>query len=402
MQCLGLSRQSVVSAQGPSMRHSITGILVAALLTLLPGRAVFAQQDESLKLQDNPPERYVVVKGDTLWAISKRYLQNPWKWPELWGMNRDEVANPHLIYPGDVLILDLSGGTARLRKEGDGLAEAGRGTAVNSTVKLSPKVRTAPISASAIPSISSSVIGPFLNRPLIVDPDSFDTAPRVVATQENRVLVGAGDSAFVKGIDADATPVWQVYRATKPLYDPITKELLGNEVLYLGDVRVTEITDVSTVRILRARQEIGVGDRLVMAPPSDILSYSPHAVPAGFSGNVISATENVVSEIGQQQVVVLNRGVREGVEIGHVVALYRIGKDLIPRRLPASASNDPARKEVRSVYSDFDPTKAGEPVRTPDQRYGLAFVFRVFDRVSYALVMNTSRSVNIGDAVRAP
>jgi LysM repeat protein len=402
MQCLALYRQTVVLAQGLSMRHSITAILAAAVFSLLPGRAAFAQQDEGLKLQDNPPDRYVVVKGDTLWGISKRYLQNPWKWPDLWGMNKDEVANPHLIYPGDVLILDLSGGTARLRKEGTGLAEAGRGSAVNSTVKLSPKVRTAPVSSAAIPSISSSVIGPFLNRPLIVDKDTFEASPRVVATQENRVLVGAGDSAFVKGIDADAPPVWQVYRATKPLYDPGTKELLGNEVLYLGDARVTEIGEVSTVRVLRARQEIGVGDRLVMAPPSDILSYSPHAVRGDFSGTVISATENVVSEIGQQQVVVLNRGVRDGVEIGHVVALYRQGRDVVPRRLPSSASNDPARKEIRSVYSEYDPTKAGEPVRTPDQRYGLAFVFRVFDRVSYALVMNTSRSVNLGDAVRAP
>jgi hypothetical protein len=384
------------------MRQSITGILAALLFAVLPGRVAFAQQDEGLKLLDNPPERYVVVKGDTLWAISKRYLQNPWKWPDLWGMNRDEIANPHLIYPGDVLILDLTGGTARLRKEGTGLAEAGRGGAVNSTVKLSPKVRPAALASSAIPSISSSVIGPFLNRPLIVDRDQFDNAPRVVATQENRVLAGAGDQVFVKGVDGDSTPVWQVYRATKPLYDPVTKELLGNEVLYLGDVRVTEIADVSTVRILRARQEIGVGDRLVLAPPSDILSYSPHAVPSGFSGTVISATENVVSEIGQQQVIVLNRGVREGVEIGHVVALYRQGREIIPRRLPASASNDPARKEIRSVYSDMDPTRAGDPVRTPDQRYGLAFVFRVFERVSYALVMNTSRSVNLGDAVRTP
>lgn len=389
------------------MRHSIISAALGLTLAALLALPAWAQDEEKpLELADNPPDRYVVVKGDTLWGISKRYLKSPWRWPDLWGMNKDEVKNPHRIYPGNVLILDLSGATPRLRMEGEagpgGVVAAARGTGVGSTVKLTPKIRTEQIDAAPIPSIPSTAIEPFLNRPLVVDASQFNEGPRIVAAQENRVVMGAGDTAFVKGLKADSPLVWQVYRASKPLVDPGTKEVLGYEVIYLGDVRVREFGETTTVRILRARQEITVGDRLVLAPPSDVLAYVPHAAATNATGTVISAPETVISEIGQQQVIVLNRGAREGVEVGNVYALYRAGKEVAPRALPRSSSNEVHRSKIETVQSEYDPKNQNEPVMLPDERYGLTFVFRVFEKVSYALVMSSSRPVNLLDVVRAP
>lgn len=387
------------------MRNSTISML-AGLTLLAAAAAPLSAEDKPApgpELQDNPPERHIVVKGDTLWGISKRFLKNPWLWPDLWGMNKEQVRNPHLIYPGNVIVLDRSGATPRLRLEGEGpggLAEAGKGSSVGATVKLKPRVRSQQLTAAPISSIPASSIDPFLNRPLIVSSDQFDEAPRVVATPESRVLAGPGDSVYVKGLTAESAPVWQAYRASKPLYDPVTDELLGYEVIYLGDVQIQEAGEVASMRVLRARQEIGVGDRLVASPPSDILAYAPRSADPKLEGLIISAPDTAVSEIGQYQVIVLNMGARNGVEPGHVFALYRSARLVTPRRLPSSASNDPARKEVKSVHSEYK--REEETVLTPPERYGVAFVFRSFEKVSYALVMNTTRSVNLLDIAKAP
>ena len=233
-------------------------------------------------------------------------------------------------------------------------------------------------------------------------PDQFDAAPRIVATPENRVIVAGGDIAYVEGITKDSPPIWQVYRPSKPLIDPVTNEVLGFEVLYLADAQVRNYGDIATVRILRARQEVGVGDRLVLAPPPDVLAYVPRAAKADQEGLVISAPDTVITEIGQQQIIVLNVGARNGVETGQVFALYRSGIMSIPRRLPSSTSNDPHRAKIVTVQSEFDPKTQGGAVVLPDERYGITFVFRVFEKVSYALVMNAARPVNLRDKVKAP
>jgi hypothetical protein len=389
---------------GSRMRNSIISAGLGLALLLVPGAR--AQEEAPVELADNPPERYTVVKGDTLWGISKRFLKDPWRWPDLWGMNKDEVRNPHRIYPGNVLILDLSGATPRLRLEGDGpggVAGLVRTGAPGSTVKLSPRVRAEQLAASPVPSIPATAIAPFLNRPLIVDRDQFESAPRIVATQENRVVAGAGDTVFVKGLEPDAAMVWQVYRPGKPLVDPVSRETLGYEVTYLGDLRVREFGEISTAVVARARQEIGAGDRLVLSPPSDILAYMPRAASGTSGAMVISAPDTVITEIGQQQVVVINRGVRDGVEVGNVFALYRSGQVVVPRSLPTSSTNEAARinREIPSVQKEFDMTRT-TPVQLPAERYGLVFVFRVFERVSYALVMNATRPVNLLDLAQAP
>ena len=263
---------------GAEMRHSIISTLAG--LTLVAGLVAPLQAEDAQgpELVDNPPERHVVVKGDTLWGISKRFLKDPWRWPDIWGLNKDQVRNPHLIYPGNVILLDLSGASPRLRLEADGpggLAEAANGTSVGGVVKLKPKVRSQQLTAAAIPSIPASVIEPFLNRPLIISTDQFDNAPRIVATPESRVLASQGDPVYVKGVPPSPSTVWQVYRRSKVLMDPLSGEELGFEVIYLGDTQLQAFADVTTMKILRAAQEIGVGDRLVEAPPSEVLAYAP-------------------------------------------------------------------------------------------------------------------------------
>lgn len=388
---------------GEVLRNSTISMLAG--LTLLgvadPVRA--AGGTEEPQLRDNPPERHIVVKGDTLWDISRRFLKNPWRWPDLWGLNKDEVRNPHLIYPGNVIVLDRSGSRPRLRLENEGsggLAEAGRQSAIGSTVKLSPRLRSQDLSAAPISSIPASVIEPFLNRPLVVTEQDFGQALRIVAVSESRVLAGAGDAVYTDGTPRRGVPVWQVYRAGKALVDPVSNESLGFEVIYLGDAQLAEAGDVATMRIVRARQEIGIGDRLVEAPASDVLAFAPRSPDPKLQGMVISAPETVVSEIGQYQVVVLNLGSRNGVEPGQVFGLFRPGRSVQPRTVPSTVSNDTHRKTLRSVHSEYASEEA--PVMTPAERYGDAFVFRTFEKVSYALVMSTTRPVNLLDLARAP
>lgn len=394
------------SEVGTQMRNSITTAAVGLMLALCQAPPLWAEDEKPLELADNPPKRYVVVKGDTLWGISKRYLKSPWRWPDLWGMNKEEVRNPHLIYPGNVLILDLSGATPKLRLEGDadrGLAAAGRDSAIGSTVKLSPKVRVDQLNTVAVPSIPPESIEPFMNRPLIVDVSQFESAPRVVATAENRVVTSAGDSVFVRGITDGSATRWLVYRPGKSIIDPLTREVLGYEAVYLGEARLREFgEDISIVGIVRSRMEITSGDRLVQAPPPETVTYVPRSAARDLQGLVVSTTDDVLSEIGQRQVVVLNVGIRNGVEAGHVFALYRSGGTISPRALPRSATNEDARRSLQSVYKELDPKGQTGPVKLPDTRYGLVFVFRAFEKLSYALVMNASRPVNLRDVVRAP
>lgn len=390
---------------GAEMRHSIISTLAG--LTLIAGLVAPLQAEDSPgpELVDNPPERHIVVKGDTLWGISKRFLKDPWRWPDIWGMNKEQVRNPHLIYPGNVIILDLSGATPRLRLEGDGpggLAEAANGSTVGGVVKLKPKVRSQQLTAAAIPSIPASVIEPFLARPLIISTDQFDNAPRIVATPESRVLASHGDLVYVKGMPPNPSSIWQAYRRSKVLLDPLSGEELGYEVLYLGDTQLQAFADVSTMRILRITQEVGVGDRLVEAPPSEVLAYAPRSPASTTQGMVISAPETTISEIGQYRVVVVNLGARNGMEPGHVLALHRAGQFVTPRRLPSSTSNDENRRSLRSLHSEYNDKREVETVLTPEERYGTGFVFRVFEKVSYVLIMNTTRPVNLGDIVRAP
>ena len=357
--------------------------LVLSTVSLVPLFG-WAQQ-----LTDGAPSSYTVVRGDTLWGISGKFLKDPWRWPEIWNMNRDEIKNPHLIYPGDVIRLDFTAdGKPRLSIDGE--------ASMGGTVKLSPTVRVERLS-QAIPSIPGTAIGPFLSQPLIVDEKGLEDAPKIVATEDGRVIVGAGNIAYVDSINSALGTKWQIFRPGKPLRDPDTQEILGYEASYVGDASVTRFGQPSTIEITRSIQEAGRGDRLVPNREIALPSFSPRAPEKMIQGKIISVDRGV-SETAQFAIVALNRGKKDGLEVGHVLLAYRAGELVTLENGVGDSGKDPKPNTM--------PVEAGgnnlRQLKLPDERNGLVFVFRVFDRLSYALVMQSSGTIHINDVVRTP
>jgi len=339
-------------------------IIISLICCLLP---TFAFAD-TVKIHDNAPDSHIVVKGDTLWDISAKFFKDPWKWPQIWGLNKGSIKDPHWIYPGDVVHLDRASGTLRLGQ----IIKTGAGQ--TNSVKLSPRVYVQSSEHNAIPSIPAKAIEPFLSRPLIIEENGLSTAPTIVGTLEKRVLLATGDTAYVKGLSEDQGLLWQIYRPGKTLLDPEDKKVLGYEAVYLGDAEVEKFADISTLKIVRALNDINKGDRLIQASGEFAGSYVPRAPDSQIAARVISIYAGV-SQAGQHSIVTLNKGLRDGLENGHVLALYRKG----------------------------DVTKEkGETHTLPDVRYGLLFVFRTFDKVAYALVMRTRLPVQLLDNALTP
>ncbi len=351
-----------------------------------PGQRSTAQQVAAAgvplsELSPTAPDSYTVKRGDTLWAISKLFLNSPWRWPELWGMNLQQIHNPHLIYPGQVLVLEKVDGRARLKLANP----VGLG---NGNGKLEPQVRSESSEFGAIAAIPMSVIGPFLNDAMVFENADLEAAPRIVATQEGRVLLSQGERAYVSG-DISASRNWQLFRSPKALVDPDTKEVLGYEARYVGSAERVQLGETrpgaqpgapvpATVRITSMREEANIGDRLMPAAVRDFDPFMPHAPEGDMNGAVVSVYGDALSA-GNSQIITINRGKRDGVERGHVLALWREGRVV----------NDPTQK-------------ARPLMKLPDERSGLLFVFRVFDRVSYALVMSTDDPVKAGDRFSRP
>jgi len=362
------------------VRKSIT-----ALIFFLTCATAWAQAPSApLVLRPDAPDRYVIVPGDTLWGISTRYTDSPWRWPELWGMNREQIQNPHLIYPGMVLLLDRARGTLSIAGTQPGTAtgaQPGTGPVPpGGTVKLAPRVRAESLARQQIPSIPPSAIEPFLSRPLVIEPDGLDKAPTIVATEKDRVVLAAGNFAYVRGITEATEETWFVFRRGDPLIDPDSERTLAYEAIYLGTAQLTRPGDPATVVLTSAVQEVNAGDKLVAAGPAQAMSYAPHAPSAQLKGRVIKiyGSPGRVGEAGPLQIISINRGRADGIEVGHVLALYSLGGTV----------RDTARANAR--------------ITLPDERAGLSFVFRVFDRVSYALVMHVTRPISPLDVVRTP
>jgi len=369
---------------------------IIALAFLLPGSVLGQTPGTSspLVIKADAPDRYVVVRGDTLWGISQRYTDSPWRWPELWNMNREQIRNPHLIYPGYVILLDREKGRLAIvapGTEGTPGRGADAGTAPGTsagvpagTVKLAPRVRAESLARQEIPSIPPAAIEPFLSRPLVVEPDGLEKAPTIVATQADRVVLAAGNSAYVRGLGKATDETWYVYRKGVPLVDPDTNKTLGYEAIYLGTAQLTRPGEPATVVLTSAVQEVEAGDKLVAAGKPQPVNYAPHAPSTKIRGRVIAIYGGVaqIGEAGPQSVISINRGKADGIEVGHVLALYNRGgtvRDVTKRRGAADAQ-----------------------IQLPDERAGLAFVFRVFDRISYALVMQVTRPVSPLDVVQTP
>jgi hypothetical protein len=333
-------------------------------------------------LAPNAPDSHTVQRGDTLWGISSMFLKNAWRWPELWGMNLQQIRNPHLIYPGQVLVLEKRDGRAYLR------VAQGEGPPSN-TVRLSPRVRSELLDNGAIATIPLHLIGPFLNEAVVFDSNALDAGPRIVATQEGRVMLSRGETAYVRG-DLGGARDFRLFRQLVPLVDPLTKEVLGFEGRYVGTAEHVQAGSMlvaasgkgvvvpDTFRITTTRLEAVVGDRLSPVPQQELVAYVPHAPTAPVEGHIVSIYGDGL-RAGQNQVVAINRGQRDGMERGHVLALWRAGRDAVD-------------------------TTGGPKVamRLPDERHGLLFVFRVFERVSYALVLNVQDPVRAGDRFTQP
>jgi hypothetical protein len=337
-------------------------IRIISALILALAATLCSAADQPLQLVDNPPARHVVLPGDTLWGIAGKFLKEPWRWPEVWRMNREQIKNPHRIFPGDVIVLDRDAdGNPRLSKQ---------------DAKLQPKVYSEQLE-QAIPSISPNVINPFLSAPLIVEADGLDNAARIVATQQDRVFLANGDLAYVANADSTKER-WQVYRKGRAMTDPETKETLGYEAFYLGTARQTEPGDPATFEILTVKEEIGRGDRLLPEAPPPLFNYVPHKPEQNIDGRIVSVYGGV-NEAGKFSIVSLNQGTKNGIEVGHVLALQR-----------------------NRVVVQRDENGRKESVKVPEERYGLVFIFRAFERISYALVMQSEGSAVVNDHVRTP
>lgn len=337
-------------------------IRIISALILALAAALCSAAEQPVQIADNAPERHIVLPGDTLWGIAGKFLKEPWRWPEVWGMNREQIKNPNRIFPGDVIVLDRDAdGNPRLSKQ---------------DAKLQPQIYSE-TNAQAIPSISPNLIRPFLSAPLIVEADGLEKSARIVATQQDRVFLANGDLAYVSNADP-AQERWQVYRKGRPMPDPETKEILGYEAFYLGTARQTEPGDPATFEILTVKEEIGRGDRLVPEVPPSLQTYVPHKPDRNIDGRILSVYGGV-GEGGKFSIISLNQGTRDGLEIGHVLSLQR-NRTVIQR-------DENGRKEN---------------VKVPEERFGLILIFRTFERISYALVVQSEGPVVVNDHARTP
>lgn len=359
---------------------------------------------QEVTLNPNHPQKHVVIKGDTLWGISAKFLKDPWLWPKVWKFNRTQIKNPHLIYPGDVIVLDLSSGQPELKL-------------LRETVNLNPGIIEEPLDKAAIPTIPLNIIAPFLSQPLVIEKDQLADAPRIVATQDNRVVISPGTKVYVNRIGEDEGIDWFVYRPGDALIDPDTKENLGTEAIYLGNAKISKFGEPATGKITKAKQEIYVKDRLVASGDEVMTNYVPHAPDSEIKARIIRIYGGV-AEAGPQSIVTLNKGTNDGVEIGHVLAIHRAGriikdpefdkdKSAAQAKLKAlnfEVSQDNDGKPIVNFEKPKNEGLALEPgmIKLPDERIGLLMVFRTFERVSYALIMQVTDPVNVLDTASTP
>ncbi len=347
------------------------------------------------ELVPNAPSEYVVKRGDTLWGISGKFLKTPWRWPELWGMNLQQIRNPHLIYPGQILWLEIVDGRARLR--------LGRRISGSETVQLQPRVRVDSLSDQPIAAVPLNLIEPFLSEPLIADEATLENAHWIVSSKDGRNLLGIGDRVYARSADGHALRyqednedgnLYRIFRNAAPIKDPATHEVLGYEGKFVGRARLVRSETVSTASdggkagvpeaaaldVFYAKEEIRTGDRLLPEPVRELVSHAPHAPEVPVNGLVASVYGDAVSYVGQNQIVAINLGTRDGITHGTVLALISTGRRV------ADKTND----------------RRGDMVKLPDERNGLLYIFRSFERLSYGLVIEIKDPVKVGDRVESP
>ncbi len=394
------------SCAGRSRCLALTG-----LISLIAWPALLAAQ---VALQPDAPEVYTVRPGDTLWGVAGRFLRNPWRWTEVWEGNPD-VSDPNQIFPGERLVLDTSSaGAPRIRTAASGMR----------VVKLSPRVRVTELDA-AIPAIPIGAIAPFLSRPWVTDSRELDEAPYVVGFPREHLLAGTGDRIFVRRIMTTSDAGFEVLRPGPALRDLTTNELLGYESIYVAQAELERTGDPATLLVTSSTMQVQMGDRVRPArDETAIRSFLPRPAPPGLEGHIISVLDGV-SQIGQYDVVVLDRGSREGVEVGQVFAAYRGGTEVRDQIIsdrkgwnwrnesPVDSSFWLGEWQITGWELDRPDPNAPLPLHRkaqrlsetyiiPDSRTGILMVFRVFSRVSFALVMRANQAMHLGETVATP
>jgi len=335
---------------------AIYSLFLALILISLPV--------QSVELKDGHPEIYIVKKGDTLWDISGVFLDKPWLWPEIWHVN-PQVDNPHLIYPGDELKLVYINGKPRIIRTSD--------------LKLSPKMRVLS-EGEAIPTIPLDMISPFLYSPRVLSEAELDTAPYVVAADSQRLIFGQGNKIYVRGVVDQSRKGYSLFRKGAPYIDPETQELLGIEAVHLGSAKKTRDGDPATMLINLSVQEVLTGDRALpfddkQFPPVFMLRPPNHSVNA-----YLISVYNGVTQIGTYDVVILNKGERDMMEVGHVLTIMQSGR----------------------MIEDTHGTEGKEMVKLPSEIAGELMIFRTFEKTSLALVMRANRPIHIMDTAVTP
>lgn len=340
------------------------------------GSSVFAADEMKEKTTQcnflsNAPDKHAVVKGDTLWSISQKFLEHAWCWPEVWGMNRQEIKNPHWIYPGQIVYFDRAAGRLRLGKL--------LGGSEIPDVRLSPQIRRDNL-GGAISTIPANAIEPFLSQPVVFETDELANAPHIVSASRGHVNSIASEKVYVRG-DLHDLSDFQVYRPSMPLIDPETKQLLGFEYAYVGSVKLikaaTAPNEAHTFLVTKAKEEVSVGDRLLAVRAAEMANYVPHPPNGQVSGTIVSVYGGV-SIAGQNQTVSINLGSKDGLDIGTVLKLFRKGANVI------------------------DKLENANIVKLPDEEYGTLFIYRVFNKVSYGLIMGVNNTTRVGDTVKSP
>ena len=363
------------------LQYFTTALRVVAAAIGIAAAAVCNAQ--TLQMVDRPPETYTVQKGDTLWGISSKFLKEPWRWPEIWRTNKEDIRNPHLIYPGDVIKLTFVEGQPQL-------------TLTRDTVILSPTTRVSSLDSAAIPSIPPNDIEPYLSRPLVTGPSGLYESAEILRGRTLYLVVrGTGDVVYVLGIDPKYGDYWYIYRPAGAIVTIDGREVLGYESKFLGTARVEKFGDLSTVRIESALEEILIGDRMLPAPRETLVNYIPHAPDKPVDARILKVPFGGL-ETARGGIVTLDRGTTDGLEVGHVLAVYRSIQPI----------EDPRPSRQQTVILRFlDPTTPFTPkeyVQPADERTGLVFVYRTFDRVSFGVLVNTTDTVRPGDYARKP
>ena len=328
-----------------------------------PYEPVVERINEPVPLADGHPNEYVVQVGDTLWDISAAFLRDPWLWPEIWYVNPD-IENPHLIYPGDVLGLVYIDGQTRI-------------TNVRaSTYRMSPQARVTPLS-EAVTSIPFEDVAAFLSSGLVLEKSQADALPYLLETRGDHLIASAGNEIYVRGITGDMPSTrYNIVHVGDPLVDPDDNRLIGYHGIMIGEGSLRRTGDPATVALTSTSQEAVMGDRLLPASVDVPLNFFPRSPSSNIDGRIISVVGGV-TQIGQYQVVVMNRGSNDGLSVGDVLSVFQSGKVV-------------------------DDRVKGGTVRLPDEQAGTVMVFKTYDRISYGLVMEATDTIHIHDSIRNP